>query len=71
MGKSIIFTGTERSETNNNKLEVFALLENEIFINLEIDGHNSYVTLDKETAIKFHRELKKQISYCESEVSNG
>lgn len=71
MGKKIIFTGTENSETENHSLEVFAVLNNEIFINIEIEGHNSWVYLDRTTAIKFHRELKRQISFCEEEVNNG
>jgi hypothetical protein len=72
MGKSIIFTGTELSKTNDHKLEVFAVLENEIFINIEVNDWNAFINLDRSTAIKFHRELKKQISFLEeSEVSNG
>jgi hypothetical protein len=67
MGKSIIFTGTEQSETDYHSLEVYAILGNEVFINIDISGHNAFITLDRETAIKFHRELKKQISYLESE----
>lgn len=71
MGKKIIFTGTENSKTENHSLEVFAVLDNEIFINIEIEGHNSWVYLDRITAIKFHRELKRQISFCSEEVNNG
>ena len=66
MGKSIIFTGTESSETEEHKLEVFAVLENEIFINIEVNEWNSFINLDKETAIKFHGELKRQISFLDN-----
>ena len=61
------------SPTKNSKLEVLCLLTNEIFINIEdYNNHNSFIYLDKMTAVRLVRELKKQIGLInESEVSNG
>lgn len=54
------------------KLQVFADSLNLITIILKDDfGNNTSIQLSKQTAIRFHRELKKQISFIESEVSNG
>jgi len=69
----LIFSGTEESETQEHQLQCFANSNNNIYININT-GHefyNSFICLDKSTAIKLHRELKKQISYLESEVKNG
>lgn len=63
----LIFQGTERSETFEDELEVYANTFNEITIIIN-DSHLSMICLDKETAIKFSKELRKQISYLESEV---
>jgi hypothetical protein len=49
----------------NTYLEVNANLKNEISIsinNLDNELENSYISLDKETAIKLSKELRKQIS---------
>lgn len=70
---SIIFKGCLNSSTKENQLEVFANVSNKITISL-FDPINNYpviIQLNRETAIKFHRELKKQISFLESEVENG
>ena len=43
----------------------------DIFIEIDMDGHiPCYIALDKATAIKLHRELKKQISFIEDEEVN-
>lgn len=66
----LVFGGTEESNTELYELVCFANLNNEIQLNLNGDGFN-FICLDKTTAIKLHRELKKQISFLEEEVSNG
>lgn len=69
----IIFRGAIGTNTEENKLEVFWNTTNKITISI-LEANSDYpvlVNLSKETAIKFHRELKKQISYIEREVSNG
>jgi hypothetical protein len=67
MAKEVFFTGTKTGSSNTKKLEVMAVLGNEIFINIEVNQHNNFIYLDRSTAIKLHRELKKQISFIETE----
>ena len=68
----LVFLGT----SGEMELVCFVSIYNEICINI-IDtsvSHNynsECIAMDKETAIKLHRELKKQISFLEKEVSNG
>lgn len=66
----LVFSGTERSNTDTTDLQCFATINNEICI--DIDNHSDYnygthIYLDRSTAIKLHRELKKQISFLENE----
>lgn len=63
----LIFQGTERSGTNENELEVFVNIHNEIVLDMK----ENLIALDKSTAVRLVRELKKQIGYLESEVYNG
>lgn len=65
----LLFSGTHRSGTDDTSLQLYSNIHNEIFIEIESDSYQN-ICLDKSTAIKLHRELKKQISYLESEVSN-
>mgnify|MGYP000361509467 CR=1 FL=1 len=72
----IIFRGSENSGTEENQLQVFYNTNNKITVSIYDENVNNYgyptiISLNKQTAIRFHRELKKQISYIESEVSNG
>jgi hypothetical protein len=69
----LVFSGTETSETNLHTLICYHNTLNDIFIEIENSSNESaYICLDRSTAIKLHRELKKQISFMESEeVSNG
>lgn len=67
----LIFQGTEKSKTEKTELEVYVNIHNEI--TLETKRENEYpcfMSLDKMTAVRLVRELKKQIGYLESEVSN-
>jgi hypothetical protein len=67
----LLFWGTERSQSSEHQLEVIANDKNEIYINIDMDNENgSYICLDKMTAVRLVRELKKQIGYLESEVQN-
>jgi hypothetical protein len=69
----ILFQGTERSQTDESELEVFATVHNEIYITIEDQSYpGSYICLDKATAVRLVRELKKQIGFImEGEVYNG
>ena len=68
----LIFQGSEKSSTTETELQVFYNTKNEIYLSIDM-GHicPSFICLDKSTAIRFHRELKKQISFIESEAGNG
>jgi len=60
--------------TLEDELECYATKHNEILLNIKDVPRNEelFICLDKSTAIKFHRELKKQISFLtEEEVNNG
>jgi hypothetical protein len=63
----LIFQGTERSKTDENELEVFVNIHNEIVLDMK----ECLIALDKSTAVRLVRELKKQIGFLESEVYNG
>ena len=67
----LIFQGTTKSKTNEHELEVFANKRDEISLFLSSDEYLSVICLDKTTAVRLVRELKKQIGYLGSEVTNG
>lgn len=70
----IIFCGSKKGNTENHELQIYCNIDNEIFIVInELNDDSKFITLDKSTAIKLHRELKKQISFIENEEggSNG
>ena len=73
MGLNIAFTGKMLQE-DDTKLEVFCNKQNRIFISLSLnDGEQreiSFIVLDKETAVKFSKQLRKEISLI-TEVDNG
>ena len=70
---TLIFQGTVESETSESKLVVYSNVNNEIFIQIDPGGvfYPSHICLDKSTAVRLVRELKKQIGFLESEVNNG
>lgn len=67
---------TFHEKCSEKQLQCFATEFNEILIEI-IDNEVDYqfntqnICLDKMTAVRLVRELKKQIGYLESEVSNG
>ena len=66
MAVELVFSGSEKSGTENHKLKTFSNTENEIYLEVDIIGYsNSFICLDRETAIKFSKELRKQISYLD------
>lgn len=69
----LVFSGTETSTTEDHSLVCYLNAFNEIYIQVkESEEQFSHICLDRSTAIKLHRELKKQISFIqESEVTNG
>jgi hypothetical protein len=70
----LIFCGSQDSETQEHQLKCYANTKNNIYLSIDTGNYygNSFICLDRSTAIKLHRELKKQISFLtESEVNNG
>ena len=61
----LVFNGTERSETQDSELEIFANNKNEIFISIE-DNYPQHICLDRDTAIRLVKELKRQIGLLNS-----
>jgi hypothetical protein len=66
------FYGTEKSKTEDHSLIAYSNTKNEIYLSVEIpNNYPSFICLDKPTAVRLVRELKKQIGNLESEVDNG
>jgi len=64
----LVFYGTDKSKTTDVELVCYMNDNNEIYIHITDPfngdvGSYQFICLDKATAIKLHRELKKQISY--------
>ena len=63
---AILFSGSEESKTRNHVIECFANDRNEIYINIDMDNSMfSFISLDKQTAIRLAKELRRQISLLE------
>jgi hypothetical protein len=62
----LIFHGTHRSETNQNEISVFANVHDEIYLQVKQNDYQTiHICLDRETAIKLSKELRKQIALIE------
>jgi hypothetical protein len=58
----LLFCGSTE-KCKDHSIEVFCTEKNEIFIEIEIlDYQSTCIYLDRETAIKFSKELRKQIA---------
>lgn len=71
----LVFYGTDESKTSDTELTCYMNNNNQIFIQItdqaqEYFDNIQFICLDKATAIKLHRELKKQISYIQEGVEN-
>ena len=64
----MIFHGTKISETNETELELFSTVNNEVFISIT-DNYEQSICLDKKTAVRLVRELKKQIGFINQNLS--
>lgn len=64
----LFFYGTDKGNTESHSLEIY-VLQNEIFIEIDdnIGNQNACITLDKSTAIKFSKEIRRQIALLENE----
>lgn len=67
MAINLLFTGTIFSKTSNKELKVTVNKHSELLIQLFEDSElePSCICLDKRTAVKLHKELKRQISLIE------
>jgi hypothetical protein len=66
----LVFYGSEKSETTTTKLRCFCNQRNEIFIGIqEYASPEIWIALNKQTAIKFSKELRKQIALIQDEES--
>lgn len=64
----ILYCGTDESGSEKTTLSMFANCGNEIFIEIDTqDSLSSWICLDRSTAIKLSKELRKEISYLKSE----
>lgn len=69
---TLVFNGTDESGTSENALTAYATKTNEVYISIHSTPLDfECICLDRASAIKFQRELKKQISFLESEVCDG
>lgn len=56
------FYGTEKSQTEDYTLVAYSNVNNEIYISIDMgDTAPNFICLDKPTAVRLVRELKKQI----------
>ena len=66
----LVFYGSYKSQTTEHELRCFCNTQNEIFVGIEMhQGVEHFISLDKATAIKFSKELRKQIALIEDEKS--
>jgi hypothetical protein len=63
---AILFSGTEESKTRSHVMECFATNENDIRIEIDMDDSIfAFIDLDKQTAIRLAKELRRQIALLE------
>jgi hypothetical protein len=66
----LFFGGTEESGTDEHTIVCFWNSNNEIFIEINIEGLNpSFICLDKSTAIKFAKTLRTEINKMEDDTN--
>lgn len=64
----LLFYGTKCSKTDETQLRCFCNTRQEIFIGIEEeDSPEICISMNKQTAIKFSRELRKQIANIQDE----
>lgn len=64
----ILFFGSKKGGTNENALDILLTDKNELLIRItQEDYPKGYIALDKSTAIRFSKELRRQIALLKSE----
>lgn len=64
---TLIFHGSQKSDMTETELSCLCNYYDEICIKIENSQFENYIVLDKSTAIKFSKELRKQIARIEDE----
>ena len=63
---AILFSGTEESKTRSHVMECFATNDNDIRICIYANGITfAHINLNKQTAIRLAKELRRQIALLE------
>jgi hypothetical protein len=67
----LIFGGSSEHECSEITIECYVNFKNGLYINIqdnevEYSSSSTHIVLDKSTAIKFSKELRKQISLMEN-----
>ena len=66
----LVFYGSEKSRMPETKLRCFCNTQQEIFIGIqEYASPEIWIAMDKKTAIKLSKELRKEIALIEDEKS--
>jgi hypothetical protein len=63
----LVFYGSEKSDMTETELTCLCVSGDEIYIAMQDAELKNYIVLDKSTAIKFSKELRKQIALIEDE----
>jgi hypothetical protein len=64
----LVFYGSEKSNSDTTELRCFCNTRNEIFIGIKEEASPEiWIALEKKTAIKFSKELRKQIALISDE----
>jgi len=62
----LLFSGTGESETSGHTLQSYCNHRGELFISIDTECFpESFICLDKSTAIKLSKEIRKQIALME------
>jgi hypothetical protein len=59
----LIFYGSDKSETDEEQLRCYCNINNEIYLSI----NEQFICLDKDTAIRLSKELRKQIALIQDE----
>lgn len=58
----LLFYGTKETNTDETSIECFHNITNQVTIKIDFEDNELVVSLDKETAIRLSKELRKQIA---------
>jgi len=69
----LVFSGTRDSGTDGTELSLYANENGQIYVQMKSQETKTLIhaCLDKPTAVRLHKELRRQISFLEGEVNHG